>query len=113
MSLTVIMIQLLTRSSLAQTCDLDCCPPSLIHLNDGEVDLACHIFVPAVSFQSRVFVRCSLSDCKGQAAAVSSQRSAVTGKNNRISGLSSLGSCAPMTFCGLPPGVVESQFLDE
>ena len=37
----------------------------------------------------------------------------VTGKNDCISCLSSQGSYAPMTFCGLPPGLVESQFLDE
>ena len=47
------------------------------------------------------------------AAAVSSQRSSATWKNNCNSGLLSHGACAPMTFCWLPPGLVEWHFLDE
>ena len=39
--------------------------------------------------------------------------SSVTWKNNCVSGLMSHGSCAPMTFCGPAPGLVESRFLHE
>ena len=62
-----------------------------------------HVRVPFMSVQSHV------SDCTGRAAAVSSQRSCVDWKNDCISGLMSHGSCAPMTFCGLPLGPDESQ----
>ena len=47
------------------------------------------------------------SDCAGHAVAVLSQRSSVTGRNDCSS-----GSFAPLTFCGLPPGLAGSQLLD-
>ena len=70
------------------------------------------IYVPAVSVQSRISSDV-LSSCTGHAAAVSSQKSSVTGKNDGISGLMSHGSCAPWTFRSPPLGLVRSQFLDE
>ena len=82
-----------------------------MHLDVGEMKLTLHIHVPAVSVQSHV-PSGDLSHCTGHAAAVSSQRSSV-GKNDGISGLLSHDSCAPMIFCGLLLGLVESQFLDE
>ena len=98
-----------TQSSPAQTCDRDCLSPSLTHLDAGTADLATHVRVAAVSHVPSD----DLSNYTGHAAAVSSQRSSVNGKNNCISSLTSQGSFAPMTFCGLPLGLVESQFLDE
>ena len=50
-----------------------------MHLDNGEVDLTSHIHVPVVSFQSHVSSDV-LPHCKGHAAAVSSQRSSVTGE---------------------------------
>ena len=101
-----------TRSSPARTSDQDCFPPSLSYLDVGEVDLTSHVHVPAVSVQSHVS-RDVLSSCTRDAAAVSSLTSSVTGKNDCISGLMSHGSCAPLTFFELPPGLFGSQFLDE
>ena len=82
-----------------------------MRLDVGEVDLTSHAHVPAVSVQSFV-PSDDLSNCTRLAAAVSSQRSSI-GKNKCISGSLSRGSSAPMTFCGLPPGLVESYSLDE
>ena len=91
--------------------DLDCFSPSLMHLDDGEVDLISHFHVPALNVQSHVPYDV-LSNCKGHAAAVSSHWSSATGKNDCISGLMPHGSHAPMTLCGLPLGLLESQLLD-
>ena len=85
-----------TQSSPAQTCDRDCLSPSLTHLDAGTADLATHVRVAAVSHVPSD----DLSNYTGHAAAVSSQRSSVNGKNNCISSLTSQGSFAPMTFVG-------------
>ena len=53
-SLLHVLAQRLTRASPAQTCDLNCFPFQLMHLDDGEVDLTSHIDAPAVSVQSHV-----------------------------------------------------------
>ena len=55
-----------------------------MHLDDGKVDIASHV-------SSDV-----LSNCKGQAATVSSHRSSVTGKNDCGSSWTSHGSCVPV-----------------
>ena len=62
---------------------------SLKHLDVGEVDLTSHIHVPAVNVQS--YAR---NDCTG-------------GFGHPMGHVSSL----PSTWCGLPPGLVESQLL--
>ena len=80
--------------------------PTLMHLDVGEVDHASCVHVPAVGLQSHV-PSDDLSDCTRHAAAVSSHGS-VTGKNNCISKV-----LVPMTFCGLLPRLVESQFRGE
>ena len=80
-----------------------------MHLDVGDVAFTSHIHVPAVSFQSHV-PSDVLSNCTGHAAAVSSQRSSVTGNNDCITGLMSHGSCAPFTFCRLPPGWFDRNF---
>ena len=69
----------LTRSSLARTSNQNCSSPSLMHLDVGEVDLASHIHVPAVSVRSHV-PSDDLCNCTGHTAAVSSPRSSVTGE---------------------------------
>ena len=85
-----------------------------MHLDDDEVDLASHVCVRVVTIRSHVSSD-DLSSCTvhAAAAAVSSQRSSVIGENDGISGFMSYGFYAPMTFCGLPPGLVELQCLDE
>ena len=62
---------------------------SLKHLDVGEVDLTSHIHVPAMNVQS--YAR---NDCTG-------------GFGHPMGHVSSL----PSTWCGLPPGLVESQLL--
>ena len=69
-----------------------------MHLDAGEVDLTSHTHVPTVSVQSYVQSD-DLCNCMGYAAAVSSQWSSVTGKNNCIGSLS-YDSCAPISFEG-------------
>ena len=64
----------------------------------------------AVNVQSNVQAD-DRSNSTRHAAAVSSQSSSTT-KNNCISS-TSCGSCAPLTFCRVLSGLVESQFLDE
>ena len=83
-----------------------------MHLDVGEVDFASHIHVPAMCVQSHLPFD-DLPNFTGRAAAVSSQGSSVFGKSSCDSGLLSPGSCAPLTLSGLPPGRVESHFLDE
>ena len=51
-----------------------------MHLDDGEVDLTSHIHVPAVGVQTHVSSDV-LSYYKGHAAAFSSQRFSIIGKN--------------------------------
>ena len=56
------------------------------------------------------------SDCVGHAAAVSSQRSSVTGRDDRTGGFgNSMGHVSSVSsmWCGLPPGLVGSQLLGE
>ena len=89
------------RSSPARTSDQDCCSRSLMHQDAGEVDLTSKTHVQSDD----------CSGCTRHAAVVSSQRSSNT-KNNCISS-ASCDSCAPVTLCGLPLGLVESQFLNE
>ena len=74
-----------TQSSPARTCDQDCLSPSLMHLDVGEVDLVSHVHVPAVIVQSFALSE-DPSDCAGRAAAVSSQRSFVIGRDDGTGG---------------------------
>ena len=84
-------------------------PRPLVSLTDvGEVDLACHTHVPAVSVPSHA-PSDDHSNCTGHAAAVSSQRSSVTWFGHQMCHV----SLVPLTWCGLPPGLVGSQILDE
>ena len=79
-----------------------------MHLDDSEVDFASHVRMPAVVVQSYASFD-DLSDCTGHAAAVSSQRSSAVERDNSIGGLGNPMchvSLAPLTWCGLPPGLV-------
>ena len=93
------------RFSPARTSDPDCLSPSLMFLDAGDVDLTSHTLVPTVSVQPYV-----QSDDL-HARAVSSQSSSI-GETHCIRSLS-CDSCAPVTLCGLFPGLVESKFPDE
>ena len=114
-SLLHVLAQRLTRSSPARTNDQDCLSPSLMHLDVGEVDLASHIHVPAVSVQLHA-PSDDLSKCTGHAAAVSHLEGlpllggmiASGGFGNRMCHV----SLAPLTWRGLPPGLVGPQLLD-
>ena len=57
-----------------------------MHLDAGEVGLTSHTHVPAVGVQSYAQSD-DLSNCTGQTAAVSSQRSSVIGRNSCTGGL--------------------------
>ena len=105
-SLLHVLAQRSTRYSRAQTSDQDCFSPSLMHLDVGEVNLTSHIHVPAVSVHSHVPSNV-LSNCKGHAAVP------LLGRMIAFSGSMSHGSCTPLTFSGLPLGLVGSQCLDE
>ena len=96
--------------SPARTCDQDCLSPFLMRLDVGEVDSTSHIHVPAVSVQSNApFADLS---CTGHAAAVSSQGSSTVEKNDCTGGQMCHGSLAPLTWCGLPPGLDGSRLVD-
>ena len=109
-SLLRVHAQRLTRISLTRTYGQDCLSPSPMHLDGGQVDLRSHIHVPSVSVKSD-----DLWSSTEDVAAVSSQCSSVIGRNDCIGGFRkemcpvTLG---PLTWCGLPPGLVGSQLLN-
>ena len=86
-----------------------------MHLDVGEVDFTSHVHVPAVSVQSYA-PSDDLSNFTGHAAAVSSQRSSAVGRHDCTRGCGNEMchvSVVPLTWCGLPLGLVGSQLLDE
>ena len=96
-----VLAQRLTQSSPTRTCDRGCLSPSLMHLDDGEVDHVSHVRVPAATVQSYA-PSDDLSGCAGHAAAVSSQRSSVPGRDDSTEGCSNpMGhvSSVPSTWC--------------
>ena len=89
-------------------------PPSLMHPDVGEVDLAYHVHVP----RSDRSITCTISssDCAGHASAVSSLRSSGSRRDDCTVGFGSPMdhvSSVPSTWCGQPPGMIGSQLLGE
>ena len=107
-SLLHVLAQRLTRPPPARTSDQD-----VVFLHGCTWMLAKLIvrliFLPAVSVQSHALSD-DLSSCTGHAAAVLFRRNGCIGGFEKQM---SHGSLAPLTWCGLPAGVVGSQFLDE
>ena len=95
---------------LAQTSDKDCWFPSLME-DVGEVDFTSHIHVPTVNVQSAPTE--DPSSCTGHAAAVSSERLSVIGRNDCIGGFGEQmwRISLALTWCGLPLGSIGSQLL--
>ena len=105
----------LPRISPARPCGQDCFFPLMTHLDDGEVDLASHVLVPAVILQSHA-PSDHLSDCGTCGARLISKVFRLLGEMIApevvvIRWVMSLR--CPSTWCGLPPGMVRSQLLDE
>ena len=106
-SLPHVLAQRSTRSSPARHATWT--SQSLMHLDVGDIDLTSHVHVPAVSVQSHV-PSAVLSNCKGHAAAVSSQRPSVSGENDCASSSMSHNPDAPVMSCSHLRGLLDRSF---
>ena len=80
-----------------------------------KLTLHLNVHVPEVTSQSRA-PSDDLCDCRGHAAAVSSHRSSVSKRNECTCGFQhpmGHASWVPSTWCGLSPGLVGLQLLNE
>ena len=102
-----VLAQLL-RSSPSPTCDQNCFSPSLMDLDIGKADLTSHTHVPAMSVQSRHNRMISLSLHGTCCGCLISKFFFIKKKLHK--GHICMG---PLTWCGLPPGLFRTQFLDD